>query len=76
MRKIERLRKEALESCEWRGHQMRKFERAQKWLRGSQNGLSMCQTCGAWVVINANPAANDIDIGGPAVALICPAESI
>jgi hypothetical protein len=65
MTKFKKLKKEALESCGWRKHKMSRFE----------GHISTCEICGAWVRINTNPAANEIDIGGPAVALNCPADS-
>jgi len=78
MRKIERLRKEALESCKFRGHEMEKF-RIHK--TGSFRGTipikmvrkmsSTCTICGREVTINVRPLPNEIEIGGEAVALNC-----
>ena len=35
-----------------------------------------CKVCGAWVQVNTNPAPNQIDIGGPSVAVDCNEEQI
>jgi len=32
---------------------------------------SKCKVCGAYVTINDNPAPNDIEIGGAALAVHC-----
>ena len=66
MRTIERLRREALEGCSWRGHHMRPFARLGKTSRNA-----ICQTCHMEVVIDSKPAPNGIDIGGEAIALNC-----
>ncbi len=58
--KIETLKKRAQSSTSFRGHKM-------KW----NNGLGTCKHCGAWVQLNIKPLPNDIDIGGPAVAINC-----
>lgn len=66
MRKIERLRLEALESCRLRGHTMglfQSFDDTQK--------FAYCLICNKQVVINVHPAPNEIEIGGEAVALGC-----
>lgn len=66
MRKIERLRKEALESCKFRGHRMELFNRlCLHWWS------SKCKDCGMTVQVNDAPDANEIEIGGEAVALHC-----
>lgn len=69
MRKIERLRIDALEACENRGHCMSTFTtyHGQKSAR-----LAYCLDCGMRVDIDSSPPANGIDIGGEAVALNCP----
>ena len=66
MRKIERLRCEALESCKFRGHTMSRFTTYNRTLQGSR-----CLICDRQVTINSRPAPNEIDIGGEAVALDC-----
>jgi len=66
MKKIERLRKEALESCEFRDHRMGLFNRTHP-----HYWHSKCRACGMEVHITDNPAPNEINIGGQAVALNC-----
>lgn len=66
MRTLERLRLEALESCEFRGHKMSRFVSLHSWAK-----VADCKVCGMSVYINATPAPNDINIGGEAVALHC-----
>lgn len=80
MRKIDRLRKEALQSCNFRGHKMTRFYTFNWQYAGSKvmgiiphSAYSTCKICGARVDINTTPAPNQIDIGGTAVALNCPA---
>jgi len=66
MKKLERLRKEALESCKFRGHKMRPFDRTSRhWW------YSECHICGKHVLVNDNPTPNGIEISGEAVALSC-----
>lgn len=69
MKKIDRLRIEALESCKWREHTMKRFEHIQTF-RGIV-GYSKCKVCGMEVSILTNPWPNEIEIGGEAVALNC-----
>ena len=65
MLKLDRLRKEALESCKFRGHNMWKFDRYMfTW-------SSKCRSCGMGVYITNRPAPNEIEICGEAVALHC-----
>jgi len=68
MRKIERLRKEATESAELRGHTLG------RWEHFDDNALAKCINpgCGACAQIIPRPMPNDIEIGGTAVALDCP----
>jgi hypothetical protein len=72
MRKIERLRREALESCQYRGHDMSPFRTHDYW---TKKRYANCKVCGMQVVINSRPAPNEIDIGGEAVSLDCGSES-
>ncbi len=67
MRKIERLRKEALESCKFRGHKMERFE----YSSNKHWALAACQICSKHVSICLFPLPNEIEIGGEAVALGC-----
>ncbi len=70
MRKIERLRLEALESCSFRGHKMKRFKRAYNGIAGNC-AFTSCMSCGKEVVVCDKPAPNGIDVGGEAVALHC-----
>jgi len=66
MTKMERLRKEALESCNSRGHTMKPFSRKYRNVWTSE-----CKLCDKGVYVCGNPAPNEIDISGEAVALHC-----
>ena len=65
MRRIERLKKEALHSCKQRGHKMSKFI---SWPRSC---MAECSVCGLYVQVIAKPLPNEIEIGGTAVAQNC-----
>lgn len=70
MRKIVRLKTEALQAAQARGHSLGHFITT----TGSdfrRTALAECSKCGAWVQVNTHPAPNQIDIGGPAVAIGC-----
>jgi len=67
MRKIERLRKKALESCKFRGHKMGPFFH---W-KFSEIAKAHCIKCGAEVIVSSKPLPNDIEISGRAVAVYC-----
>ena len=67
MGKIERLKKEALKSCEFRGHKMSKFITVNE----NERAYAFCMVCYKMVCVDTNPVANNIDIGGEAVALSC-----
>jgi len=60
------LKTSALDSAMWRGHLMGKWES-----HGAKYSASECLKCGALVTVNTNPAPNEIDICGEAVALSC-----
>lgn len=68
MRRIERLRREALESCGYRGHAMGLFKTHDYW---KKIRYAHCLICDMQVMINSNPAPNEIDICGMAVACDC-----
>ncbi len=68
MTKIDRLKKEALEGCTWRGHKMGRFEKSDYW---PGVATSTCKICGRSVTVNTRPQPNEIDIGGDAVAVNC-----
>jgi hypothetical protein len=62
------LKESAAESATWRGHSL-------IWeYFSNENALGTCRTCGAEVQCLLHPAPNQIDIGGEAVALNCPAK--
>jgi hypothetical protein len=65
MRKIERLKKNALEYCTWRGHKMSHFV---AWPRSY---MAECKVCGLYVQVTLEPLPNEIQIGGTAVARTC-----
>jgi len=69
MTKINRLRIEALESCNWRGHDMKRFSITQTYQ--GKVGESECKKCKMLVHILYKPYPNEIEIGGEAVALNC-----
>jgi hypothetical protein len=64
-----KLRKEAEIACKFRGHKLGKWATYHRESRSLANNA--CKVCEDWVQCNSNPAPNDIDIGGPAVALNC-----
>ncbi|KKM71239.1 hypothetical protein LCGC14_1432690 [marine sediment metagenome] len=66
MTRIQRLKAEARESATWRGHDMIRFT-----VLSEYRVEAVCRDCGAYVQVDANPAANGIDIGGTAVAINC-----
>lgn len=63
---LEELKNEAMESCEFRGHTMGAWHDYDE-----TNSVSKCEKCGKEVQVLTNPAPNEIDIGGEAVALGC-----
>lgn len=63
--KIEQLKKEAIESCEFRGHTMRPF------VTFSVGALSTCEKCGKLAYVVARPLPNEVEIGGSAITLFC-----
>lgn len=70
MKPIEKLRIQALASCKWRGHDMKRFLTV-KCMSGHTHKISECKKCGAGVRVTAEPEPNDIDVGGEAVAVNC-----
>jgi hypothetical protein len=67
MASLKTLKFRAIESCEFRGHQM------SAWADGSDGKFSECEctVCGAWVLAETDPLPNGVDVGGPAVAVFC-----
>jgi len=72
---LDDLRTRATKSAGKRGHTIR-WQKAvfSNYPDGTQQGD--CTKCPAWVDIDSNPLPNGIDIGGPAIALDCPAVAI
>lgn len=63
---MRKLKAQALLACQSRGHRMI------PWLDYSRdNAVTHCQRCGKEVQCLTRPDANQIDIGGEAVALGC-----
>jgi len=69
MTRIARLKRSALESCNWRGHRMERFRVSSDNTRVI--AYSHCRDCHREVSCDTNPLPNGIDIGGEAVALNC-----
>ena len=77
----EKLRRSALESAEWRGHKMWRFEHYRmtwqgKLLKDRHAGTARCKVCGAYASFDTYPPPNGIDISGDAVALNCPIKEV
>ncbi len=68
MEAIERLKLEAKESATCRGHRLSRFSHYTP-----SNAVATCQDCPAEVQVLSQPAPNEIDISGEAVAIDCPA---
>jgi len=70
LEELRRLRREATESCKFRGHSI-------SWGYSHFDGSSRAQQCGECihcgktVVIDTNPAPNGIMVGGSALAIGC-----
>jgi hypothetical protein len=62
-----KYKKQAFESCAWREHDMSNFVKLSDRIFESK-----CRWCDAWVQVNVRPLPNQIEVGGPAVALNCP----
>ncbi len=72
MSKLNRLKREAMEACNFRRHEMTHWKTLQSMTpdRGAIV-LSKCQVCGRDVMVLTRPMPNDIEIGGEAVAEDC-----
>lgn len=69
MRKLDRLIREAKESCAFRQHNMAQF--SHKRHNGIWGAYSCCKNCGKGVQITLYPFPDEIEIGGGAIALHC-----
>jgi len=67
MTRMEKLRKLALVSCNFRGHLMGRF----KYDEAHTTGTSTCKICGKEVQIIIKPKPNETYIAGEALALSC-----
>ena len=66
MRTVKSLKAEAMEACDFRGHNMGGWERVRPGVYAAR-----CVVCGKQVCVEQRTAPNSIDIGGEAVALGC-----
>ena len=72
MTKLQRLKKEALESCRFRGHKMKRFVGYRHgWGIDPEIAYAYCKICDKQVIVITKPLPNEIEIGGEAVALNC-----
>lgn len=69
MASLRSLKREARESATWRGHKLRPFVT----YHDGKVATATCRDCPVSVTVNTHPAPNEIDIGGDAVAINCPA---
>ncbi|MDP1614797.1 MAG: hypothetical protein Q8L68_03280 [Methylococcales bacterium] len=76
MRKLDRLKREALDACKFRGHRMGRFVSYNPafGIRSTTTAFAFCTVCHRAVGIDAKPLPNGIEIGGEAVALNCESE--
>jgi len=65
-----RLRREARKAAVGRGHDMAPFRKLNL-ASGGKVWRAECRCCNAWVDVTPWPMPNDIEIGGPAVSLLC-----
>ncbi|MFA5790658.1 MAG: hypothetical protein WC976_06330 [Caldisericia bacterium] len=68
-RKAKSLKRSALASAKFRGHNMKKFV---KTARERGEYVSTCKNCDKGILIVVNPLPNETEIMGGAVALNCP----
>ena len=66
MTKLNRLKREAREIADWRGHTLAHFHATD-----TRYHFAQCAWCNQGVSVTLTPRANEIDIGGEAVALNC-----
>ena len=67
MTKLNRLKREARDAAEWRGHTLARFRASD-----TRYHFAQCTQCNQGVSVTLTPRPNEIDIGGEAVALNCP----
>jgi hypothetical protein len=61
------LQREAARAARFREHRLGRWEEHETW------ATAKCRDCPAQVTVNTKPMPNEIDIGGDAVAVNCPA---
>ena len=59
------LERDSAKATKFRGHKMG------SWIRGNGGSYRTCKVCNAYVCVLTNPRANEIDVGGDAVAINC-----
>jgi hypothetical protein len=69
---LARLKREAKEAATFRGHRLGRWENYDL----NVGAEAKCISCDAWVQVLTHPAANQINIGGPAVAMTHPYKSL
>lgn len=71
MRKVERLKKDARETCRLLGHSMSKFV-AHMRHDYRETWEAECVDCGDYVQVKVHPLPNETQMGGSAFARQCP----
>ena len=69
---LRELRRHVLPATDFRGHKIKWASPFHSEAQSLQHGN--CEDCPAWVQLNTRPLPNEVYIGGPAVALSCPAD--
>lgn len=72
--KLRTLKIQAVQSASRRGHVLKHFEPSFQHGQGMA-ATAYCAHCKAYVQVMETPAANQIDIGGDALAVHCPVKS-
>ena len=65
MRSLQSLKREASQAARFRGHKLG------PWEDHPRASIAECRVCSKEVVVTPRPMPNEIDIGGPAVAVGC-----
>lgn len=72
MTKLERLKKDAAKTANWRKHELSRWEHVNN--AYVTRACAHCLTCGMVVSVNALPPPNDAEIAGEVVAVNCPGD--
>jgi hypothetical protein len=67
MTKLERLKRGARESAQWRGHDMSRYEN----YAYGKGAYASCRNCGKGIFVDTDPIPNCAEITGSAVAVNC-----